>query len=315
MSALPWFRVQTKILDDEIVGLLDFESRWHFMALLACKGAGLLDKAYPSPAVRERAIAKKLDLDIDAFRTTLATLVEVGLVDEDAQPIGWDKHQAPADSSAARTRAYRKRKAAEKAQRRGSHSTGDGCDGHGGVTRDDVTEEVTPLDREVDRDTDTDTDRLPSVDDDARERAAEPPSSSTWRDRMGKASTGVPTDPIGYLDFLADEQGLDPIRVRSTPSSIRHAKDWHRAGVTVEQVGVAVAQAREQRQRAGDTAPPNVGLVASILAGERAANDGDRRESRKRQACAASNHTGFAERDYHGDPWLKRFPKAAGAEA
>jgi len=42
-----WFRAYADMVDDEKLRLLAFEDRWHFVALLCCKRAGLLDNGDP----------------------------------------------------------------------------------------------------------------------------------------------------------------------------------------------------------------------------------------------------------------------------
>ncbi|EXU79084.1 hypothetical protein AX13_08315 [Comamonas aquatica DA1877] len=46
---LPWFRVYTRMVDDDKLKLLAFEDRWHFVALLCLKGEGLLDRGGMPP--------------------------------------------------------------------------------------------------------------------------------------------------------------------------------------------------------------------------------------------------------------------------
>lgn len=116
MSGMPWFRMYTEIIDDETIALLAFEDRWHFVALMAMKGKGILDKPFPSEEFRERAIAKKLGLDIDTFKDARARLVDAGLIDRECHPAAWEKRQMRSDSdpsNAARQARYRERKRLE----------------------------------------------------------------------------------------------------------------------------------------------------------------------------------------------------------
>ena len=109
MKSQPWLRLYTDILDDEKLGLLAFEDRWHFMALLACKGRGLLDRD-ESPELMRRKIALKLGLVVRELDEVARRLSEVDLIDrETLQPLAWDKRQFNSDNSTERVRAYRER--------------------------------------------------------------------------------------------------------------------------------------------------------------------------------------------------------------
>jgi hypothetical protein len=107
MKQMPWFRVYTEAVDDEKLRLLAFEDRWHFVALLCCKGQGILDD--PSRLLK-RKIAIKLGLDLSTLDEVARRLSEVGLIDKETlQPIKWNERQFKSDSSAERTKAYRDR--------------------------------------------------------------------------------------------------------------------------------------------------------------------------------------------------------------
>lgn len=129
MSAEPmkWFRMYADCVDDEKLRLLAFEDRWHFVAILALKCAGLLD-AGDAPAMLERKLCLKLGLGMRELSEVKRRLNEVSLVDEHWQPIGWTKRQYLHDRSTERTRQWRDRKKAEKAK------PVTACDGHRDVT-------------------------------------------------------------------------------------------------------------------------------------------------------------------------------------
>lgn len=114
MKPKPWLRLYTDIIDDEKLGLLAFEDRWHYIALLACKRRGLLDRDEPDELMR-RKIALKLGLATRELDEVVRRLSEVGLVErESMQPCGWDERQFVSDSSTERVRAYRERQAGRK---------------------------------------------------------------------------------------------------------------------------------------------------------------------------------------------------------
>ena len=104
---LPWFRAYTEMMDDEKLRLLAFEDRWHFVAILCMKGAGILDESGP---LLMRKAAVKMGLAVRELDEVARRLSEVGLIDKDTlQPLAWDARQMKSDSSAGRVQAYRDR--------------------------------------------------------------------------------------------------------------------------------------------------------------------------------------------------------------
>lgn len=129
---LPWFRMYADAIDNEKLRLLAFEDRWHFVALLCLKRRGLLDEG-DSEQLRDRKISIKLGLGSPELSELKRRLMEVVLVDENWQPIGWEAKQYESDSSAERTRRYRERRAA-----RDVTVTSQSRHGDGGVTASDT---------------------------------------------------------------------------------------------------------------------------------------------------------------------------------
>lgn len=116
---LPWFRLYGEMIDDEKVRLLAFEDRWHYVALLCCKCAGLLD-AGDKPELLRRKLGVKLGLAQRELEAAATRLAEVGLIDaETFQPLGWDGRQFTSDTDP--TAAERKRRQRER--QRGSYGT------------------------------------------------------------------------------------------------------------------------------------------------------------------------------------------------
>ncbi len=111
MSDLPWLRLYGDIIDNEKVRLLAFEDRWHFIALLCIKRQGILDS---KPELLERKIAVKLGLQLRDLCEVKRRLMEVELIDDGYNPIGWDEKQHNSDSSKERTRKYRENKKKQK---------------------------------------------------------------------------------------------------------------------------------------------------------------------------------------------------------
>lgn len=148
---LQWFRLYAGIVDDEKLRLLAFEDRWHYVALLALKCDGLLDKGLDLPMLN-RQVAVKLGLQLRELEAVANRLEEVGLIDaETFQPLAWGKRQFRSDSSAERTRAWRARKKAASAAETPSGSPFGGCD----VTERHCDVTVTPPETETETDTDT----------------------------------------------------------------------------------------------------------------------------------------------------------------
>lgn len=75
---LPWFRFYTEAIDDEKLGLLAFEDRWHFVALLCLKGKGVLDDE-PDAEMLARKVALKMGLTLAELAEVMRRLEAVGL--------------------------------------------------------------------------------------------------------------------------------------------------------------------------------------------------------------------------------------------
>ena len=108
-KGLPWFRLYAEAIDDEKLRLLAFEDRWHYVALLCCKSAGLLDAGDSEPMLH-RKIAVKLGLQLRELEAVALRLAEVGLIDGGTfQPLAWDERQFKSDSSTERVKAFREK--------------------------------------------------------------------------------------------------------------------------------------------------------------------------------------------------------------
>lgn len=98
MSALPWLRLYTEIIDDEKLGLLAFEDRWHYIALLCLKGKGVLD-GEPDKTLLDRKVALKLGLTLTELEKAISRLASVRLIDKETyQPLSWDVRQKQSDT-------------------------------------------------------------------------------------------------------------------------------------------------------------------------------------------------------------------------
>jgi hypothetical protein len=175
MTGLPWFRLYSRIIDDDKLRLLAFEDRWHFVALLALKCDGLLDE--PDSDMRTRRIAVKLGVQVRELDEIGRRLSEVGLVDFGLNPVNWDTLQYKSDKSTDRVKAYRER---QKKQQ---------CNG---VKR---YSNVSETAQDTDTDTETETDITPK----APKGVSKPDdvSDEVWRDfKRHRAKHGGISDRV-----------------------------------------------------------------------------------------------------------------------
>ncbi len=111
---MPWFRMYTDFLNDPKMISLAFEDQRHFIGVLALKGEGTLDNDC-TPELLTRIVAQRLWIDHAVIGEVKRRLVAAGLIDENWQPLAWEKRQMRSDSSTERVRAHR-----EKAKRTGN---------------------------------------------------------------------------------------------------------------------------------------------------------------------------------------------------
>ena len=92
-------------VDNAKLRMLAFEDRWHYVAILCCKAQGVLKG---EPAMRERVLCIKLGLQPRDLSELKRRLSDVRLIDDQFEPVGWDKRQFQGDHSGAdRMRKYR----------------------------------------------------------------------------------------------------------------------------------------------------------------------------------------------------------------
>lgn len=113
--SMPWFRLYSRMVDDEKLRLLAFEDRWHFVALCCLKSDGLLDE--PDSDLRRRKIAVKMGVQVRELEEIARRLQEVGLTDETMSPHGWEKLQYRSDNVSERVKKYRQKQKVEKVKR------------------------------------------------------------------------------------------------------------------------------------------------------------------------------------------------------
>jgi len=152
---MPWFRMYTDFLNDPKMIALAFEDQRHFIGVLALKSDGALDVDIDS-ALLDRIVAQRLWIDHAVIRDVKNRLVAAGLIDQNWQPLAWDKRQMKSDKDSTAAERKRRERAAKAAAKSVDKSTqnDDVTDvsrvtsrtGHGNVTR-------------LDTDTDTDKDK------------------------------------------------------------------------------------------------------------------------------------------------------------
>ena len=136
MSELRWFRLHTNSIDNVKLRMLAFEDRWHYIAICCLKADGLLEKSDDKNF--SRMIAIKLGVQVLDLEEVKRRLMDVDLIDDLFQPVGWSKHQYLSDNSAERVRKHRAGKKETPVKR------------YSNVT-------VTPPETETETDTETDT--------------------------------------------------------------------------------------------------------------------------------------------------------------
>lgn len=93
----PWFRLYAEFSSDPVVQSLAFEDQRHFVVIMCLKCSGVLDRQITRPN-RERIICRGLGLDPMAAAEVRRRLSDVGLIDQNWQPVAWDKRQFISDN-------------------------------------------------------------------------------------------------------------------------------------------------------------------------------------------------------------------------
>ena len=109
-----WLKLYNSIIDDPKIRAIAPCDRWHFIALLVLKNNGTLDEP---DDLRDELIGISLGLQVDEVESLKKRLVRYRLVDEEWQPVNWDKLQTTNDPTGAdsRQRRFRENQAKSKA--------------------------------------------------------------------------------------------------------------------------------------------------------------------------------------------------------
>ena len=117
---MQWFRIYAEFATDPVVQCLSFDDQRHFVIILCLKCSGVLDRKFGNAAGRVTMLKRAIGLDAKAFDEARNRLAEAGLINEEWQPINWNKRQFVSDHDP--TAAERKRKQRDRER-------------HGNVTR------------------------------------------------------------------------------------------------------------------------------------------------------------------------------------
>ena len=107
-----WFRLYSRIMTDPKIETISFEDQRHFVWLLCMKNEGYLDEKFKNVESFERMIARKLGLQSEAFENAKKRLLDANLIDENWQPVSWEKLQFVSDQDP--TRSERQKRFREK---------------------------------------------------------------------------------------------------------------------------------------------------------------------------------------------------------
>ena len=88
----PWFRLYHQFATDPLIQALAFEDQRHYVIILCLKCEGLLDKNLPNKT-KDTIICKALGLDYPTAIEVKRRLAEMTLLDDNWQPLAWDKRQ------------------------------------------------------------------------------------------------------------------------------------------------------------------------------------------------------------------------------
>jgi len=108
--SMPWFRMYAEFATDPVVQCLSFDDQRHFLMLLCFKCSGLLDRQFACRLQRSEVIRKSLGLDGKAWEEMRTRLRGVKLIDDDLQPVNWNKRQYISDADPTAAERQRRRR-------------------------------------------------------------------------------------------------------------------------------------------------------------------------------------------------------------
>lgn len=119
-----WLRLYHDFITDEKIVQLAFEDQRHYIGILILKSNGTLDRSKnTNPDLLNKIVAQSLWISHDAIREVKNRLMQVNLIDEAWQPLGWDKRQFVSDNSTERVKRHREKMQQETENKRKKHET------------------------------------------------------------------------------------------------------------------------------------------------------------------------------------------------
>ncbi len=102
-----WFRMYSDFLNDPKMISLAFEDQRHFIAILALKSDGAIDQDCDIKLL-DRIVAQRLWIDFAIISDVKKRLVDSGLIDNEWQPLDWNKRQVSNDQLRPSSEVWRK---------------------------------------------------------------------------------------------------------------------------------------------------------------------------------------------------------------
>lgn len=265
-SKMPWFRMYTDFLNDpKIIGLA-FEDQRHFIGLLALKGDGTLDHEC-APELMNRIIAQRLWVNHDVIGEVKKRLMAAGLIDEDWQPLAWDKRQMRSDADSTNAERQRRHRQRKQAAASGADSNV-ASNGDSNALR---NGSVTGLDTDTEEDT---------------EEEVNTKTTHTRKRGAGVSGGDEVAKPMSEKDLIAE--GVDK----------QHAKDW----LTIRKVKrlpltrTAWSDVKLEAEKAGMT--PAEAVAAAARHGWAGFKSSWLQNASGVSGAPPSAHGGFESRDY-----------------
>lgn len=98
-----WFRFYAEFINDPKVQMLSHADQRHYIMLLCIRCSN------GDVTFHETALAFQLRVSVEEWREIRNTLIASRLIDNDAQPLGWDSRQYISDSSTSRVKKFREK--------------------------------------------------------------------------------------------------------------------------------------------------------------------------------------------------------------
>ncbi|WP_175764571.1 hypothetical protein [Burkholderia ambifaria] len=236
-KAMPWFRMYTDFLNDPKMISLAFEDQRHFVGVLALKGDGTLDNVC-APDLMNRIVAQRLWIDYAVIGEVKKRLVAAGLIDDNWQPLAWEKRQMRSDTSTERVRAHR---AKAKQSGNGNETFHETHDETFHETHDETLPERSS--NGLDTDTDTDTEK--------EESQKHTHSAAPSADRSESADEKPLNAKALVAEGVERQHAVDWLRIRKAKRLPLTVTAWDAVKREAEQCGLTPAAAVQRAVEEG----------------------------------------------------------------